>query len=227
VLYLGGVREPILPAAAIPATLGGTARFNTANALAAVAMTAAHGIALPAIRLGLELFTTSFEDSPGRLNVHDAHYRRIIVDYAHNPAALTALGDLISKMRPHHGRVFGMVSIPGDRRDEDLREMGRLAATIFDEIMFREAPDGRGRAAGSINALMSEGAIAAGADPSRIHRLVNEEAATAACLNESSPGDLIVLMPTEVEKIWQQVLSFQPQKRSDTARAHPALAEHV
>src|SRR5206468_278628 len=105
---------------------------------------------------------TSFEDSPGRLNILDAHGVRVIVDYAHNPAAITALGRMIERMRRGSMRTFGMVSIPGDRRDCDLIEMGVLAAGIFDEIMFREAPDGRGRPAGSINALMSQGALSAG-----------------------------------------------------------------
>jgi cyanophycin synthetase len=103
-----------------------------------------------------------------------------------------------------------MVSIPGDRRDEDLIEMGGLAAGIFDEIMFREAPDGRGRPAGSINALMSQGAIAAGMAPSCIHRLVNEETATDACLAAARAGDLVVLMPTDVQGIWQRVLAHDP-----------------
>ena len=204
-------REPLLDAADIPATLAGSAEFNIANALAAAAMTAAHGIDIDVIRRALTHFSSSFEESPGRLNIHDApHGVRVIVDYAHNEAAITALGRLIDTMRPNHGRVFGVVSIPGDRRDEDLLRMGELAAGIFDEIMFREAPDGRGRPAGSINALMSEGALKAGKDPRRLHRLPSEEIATQACLEAARPGDLIVVMPSEVERIWNQVVSYVP-----------------
>jgi cyanophycin synthetase len=210
VVHRAGTRTELIHAAAIPATLDGTAEFNIQNALAAAAMCVAHGVAFAAVAQGLRAFTTSFEDSPGRLNIHDDHGFRVIVDYAHNPAAITALGRLIDAMRPHHGRVFGMVSIPGDRRDDDLKEMGRLAASIFDEVMFREAPDGRGRPAGSINALMSEGALEAGLPIERLHRLKNEEAATDACLAAASPGDLVVLMPTDVEGIWSRVTDHRP-----------------
>jgi len=210
VVHRDGGRTELMPAAAIPATLGGIAEFNVKNAAAAIAMCAAHGVPLETIRSALSTFTSSFEESPGRLNVYDGHPFTVIVDYAHNPAALTHLGALIAAMRPSHGRVFGMVSIPGDRRDEDLIEMGRLAASIFDEIMFREAPDGRGRPAGSINALMSQGAIAAGMPPERVHRLVNEETATDVCMRRARPRDLIVLMPTDVVKIWNQVVAFRP-----------------
>lgn len=220
VIYRGRERTHVLRADAIPATLGGSAEFNVQNALAAAAMCAAHGIAIGAIRAGLAAFTTSFEDSPGRLNVHDGHGFRVIVDYAHNPAAITALGKLIDTMRPSCGRVYGMVSIPGDRRDDDLIEMGRLAACIFDEIMFREAPDGRGRAAGSINALMSQGAISAGIAPECIHCLLNEEVATDACLKAAAPGDLVVLMPTDVDGIWNRVLDFDPISAVADVQAH-------
>jgi cyanophycin synthetase len=208
VVWRGETRKSVVSIAAIPATLGGAADFNVFNALAATAMTAAHGIPTETIAAALTAFTTSFEDSPGRLNILDAHGVRIIVDYAHNPAALTALGRLIEKLRPQGGRVFGMVSIPGDRRDCDLIEMGVLAAGIFDQIMFREAPDGRGRTAGSINALMSQGALSAGMAARDVHRLVDEEAATDACLEQARPGDMVVLMPTDVDGIWQRVNAF-------------------
>jgi cyanophycin synthetase len=215
VLHHGDERLEVMAAADIPATLGGAAEFNIANALAAIAMTAAYGLPAGDIAKALSGFTTSFEDSPGRLNIHDVGGVRVIVDYAHNPAALTALGKLIDSMRTERRRVFGMVSIPGDRRDEDLIEMGGLAARIFDEIMFREAPDGRGRPAGTINALMSEGAMAAGMPASRVHRLVNEETATDACLAAARPGDLIVLMPTDVDGIWKRVLAHDPASVAD------------
>lgn len=207
VLYRRG-RTVIVSVAEIPATLGGAAEFNILNALAATAMTAAHGISADTIALALRHFTTSFEDSPGRLNIVDAHGVRVIVDYAHNPAALTALGRLIDHMRPDAGRTFGMVSIPGDRRDCDLIEMGALAARIFDEIMFREAPDGRGRPSGSINALMSEGALSAGMSAQQVFRLGDELEATNICLTRARPGDLIVLMPTDIDAIWQRITQF-------------------
>lgn len=91
--------------------------------------------------------------------------------------------------------------------------MGSLAARIFDEIMFREAPDGRGRPAGTINALMSEGAIAAGMAANFVHRLVNEEAATDECLRKAKPGDMVVLMPTDVDGIWQRVIDHYANKK--------------
>ena len=222
VLYKCG-RTSVVSANALPSTFNGAAEFNVCNALAATAMAAAYGIKCDTIANALRSFTTSFADSPGRLNILEAHGVCVIVDYAHNPAALTALGRLIDRLRSDGGRVFGMVSIPGDRRDCDLLEMGVLAAGIFDEIMFREAPDGRGRPAGTINALMSQGALSTGIAQSCVHRLVNEVEATDACLREARPGDMVVLMPTDVDAIWQRVTDFA----ETPARQHECAKDRI
>ncbi|MFD2646615.1 cyanophycin synthetase [Devosia albogilva] len=138
----------------IPATLDGWAEFNVANALAAVAMAHCHRIPLNTIRAAMREFTTSFEDSPGRLNIHDGHGFRTILDYAHNPDGLRALGHLVGKMRERHQRVIGMVGTAGDRRDVDIRAMGELAAGLFDVIVFKEDDMLRGREPGTVAALM-------------------------------------------------------------------------
>lgn len=218
VLYRANARDVLMQAGDIPATLGGIAEFNIANAMAAAAMAIAHGIPLETVRRALSGFGNSFEESPGRLNINDDHGFRVIVDYAHNPASLTALGAMIDRMRDDHGRVIGMVSIPGDRRDEDIVAMGSLAGKIFDEIVFREAPDGRGRGEGAVISLMSKGAIASGVTADRIRRIVDEQAAVDACLRRARPGDLVVLMPTSVEAVWRQACAFVPM--GATASAH-------
>lgn len=217
-LFEGGQARPILKAEQVPATLEGLARFNIANALAAVLVAHGAGVPLTTIAQALSVFQSSFEDNPGRLNVHDAHGFRVILDYAHNPAGLSALGGLIQGLGPRHGRVIGCVSIPGDRRDEDIRAMGALASELFDEIVFRERPDGRGRASGEVMRLMREGAIEAGFEPRRLQCIAGEAGAIRACLEKARPGDLVILLPTDVDGAWRQVQAFRPAGRaSDTA----------
>src|SRR3546814_15760987 len=120
-------------------------------------------MSLDVIRSGLKGFASSFEDNPGRLNIIDDHPFRVLIDYAHNAASLEALGFLISQMRVDHGKVIGKVSIPGNRRDEDIVEMGRLSAGIFDFIVFREVPAGRRRTKGAVNSHMTKTAHEGGA----------------------------------------------------------------
>jgi cyanophycin synthetase len=221
VWFANGERSAVLTAAEIPATLGGMAEFNIANALAAIAMCAAHGLPLKTIADGLRRFTNSYEDSPGRLNMHEVGGMRILVDYAHNPGGLEALGKVLAQMRQKHDRVIGMINIPGDRRDEDIMEVGRIAARMFDEIVFREAPDARGRPRGEVNALMAKGALLTGMAPERIQQIVDEIEAADTILRMGRPGDLLVLLPTSVQQVWEKVVAFHPSSPTESeSRSH-------
>lgn len=210
VLHHEGRRDVIMNAADIPATLHGMAGFNIANALAASAIAIAQDVPILTIRSALMTFQSSFEQNPGRLNVHDAHGFRVIVDYAHNAAGMEALGELIGGLRRRYKRTMCVVSIPGDRRDEDIIEMGRIAAGIFDELYFREDPATRGRARGEIMNLMKNGAGKAGAEACRMHLIAGEQEAAAAALAAARPGDLLVITPSDVEAAWRQVNAFRP-----------------
>jgi cyanophycin synthetase len=213
VLHDDARRLPIMGAAEIPATIGGLALFNVANALAAVAMAYAAGITPPSIRGALQSFASSFEQNPGRLNLLDKDGVRIIIDYAHNPAGLAALCELVARLRPRHQRAIGMLGCPGDRRDEDLREMGRIGAGAFDEIVVRERPETRGRPDGEVMRLIAEGALDAGFPAEHIHSLPEEHDALEVCLAMARPGDLVVLTPSALEAAWARVQRFSPARK--------------
>jgi cyanophycin synthetase len=216
VSYQRGRREVVIEAGAIPATLHGMATFNIANACATVAMCLAHRVPLLTIRSGMASFQSTFEQNPGRLNVHDEHGFRVILDYAHNAAGLTALGDVVRGLRHRYKRSLGVLSIPGDRREEDIIEMGQIAAGIFDELFFREDPGGRGRAKGEVMELLKRGAIQGGAAPDMVHLIQTEAGATAAALLATNPGELLVITPTTVDETWRQIERFQ---RPEATRA--------
>jgi cyanophycin synthetase len=134
-----------------------------------------------------------------------------------------ALRDLLQKLRPMFGRQIGMVTVPGDRRDEDIRSMGEVAALTFDEIVLREDPGRRGRAEGEIIELLAQGARRAGASEDRIHRISDEFLAAEACMAMARAGDLVVLTPTEVEDMWAHVLAYRPAARPQLAPDFPEL----
>jgi len=210
-----GRRVPIMRSAEIPATVNGTARFNVQNALAAILATYAQGVSPSQIAAALATFESTYDQNPGRLNITREPGFTTIVDYAHNPAALRSLDELITVMRPAHGRVIGVVSVPGDRRDEDILEVGAIAADMFDDIIFRELPDGRGRATGGVVSLLSEGAGSRRDASARIQRIMDEQEAMAAALAMATPDDLVVLLPSDVDAVWQQVQRFASGSRGD------------
>jgi cyanophycin synthetase len=225
VLYEDARRETIMKAGDIPATLHGMAEFNVANALAAIAIALAHEVPILTIRSAMAQFRSTFEQNPGRLNVHDAHGFRVIVDYAHNAAGLQALGKVVKGLSHRYKRTIGTVSMAGDRRDEDIQELGRIAAGLFDELIFREDPATRGRPRGEVMGHLQAGALEAGRSPDHIHLIAGEGASTAAALAMGRPGDLIVITPTDVKGAWQQVNDFKPAAERASGRASFIAAE--
>lgn len=221
VLLDGERRIPLLEARDMPAALGGAARFNLQNALAAAAGAYAQGISPAQIAQALRSFEGSFEQNPGRLNLTRATGFTTLLDYAHNPAALRALGEVVKVLAQDHDRTIGVVSTPGDRRDEDIREMGAIAADLFDLVIFRERPDGRGRPAGDVLRLLTEGAVGAGLPERDIVRTLDEFAAARTALERAGPRDLVVLMPTKVAEVWAQVQDFA-RARDGFAATAPA-----
>jgi cyanophycin synthetase len=225
VLYDDTRRESIMKAGDIPATLHGMAEFNVANALAAIAIALAHEVPILTIRSAMAQFRSTFEQNPGRLNVHDAHGFRVIIDYAHNAAGLEALGKVVKGLSHRYKRTIGTVSMAGDRRDEDIMGLGRIAAGIFDELIFREDPATRGRPRGEVMGHLQQGALEAGRSPEHIHLIAGEQASTAAALAMGRPGDLIVITPTDVKGAWQQVNDFKPAAERASGRASFIAAE--
>jgi len=65
------------------------------------------------------------------------------------------LCDFISKL--DYKSKIGVISGTGDRRDEDIRELGEISALCFDEIIIRCDKNLRGRSADEIIALLKEG----------------------------------------------------------------------
>lgn len=221
VLHDRGIRTPLLAAAAIPATLEGQADFNIANAAAAALI--ALGLGQPAafVARALSTFAASFALNPGRLNVVDRGGVRVILDYAHNPAGIAALAQLVGRLRPRHSRALGLLCIPGDRRDDDIRAVGAIGARHFDRLFFREEPGRRGRPPGEIVRLLCEGTATAGFDPAAISVGADEPAAITAALAEARAGDLLVMTVTRIEASWHQVTGNQLECRN----AAPGAAE--
>jgi cyanophycin synthetase len=136
----------LLRAEEIPAALGGRVSVNIANALAAAAAAIGMDVPLECVRDALRAFTTDFAHTPGRFNLIDIDGRQVMMDYGHNVGALEAIADFVR--RTGAPRSIGVITVPGDRRDEDVTAFGRLAATTFDEIIIREDIDPRGRPPG-------------------------------------------------------------------------------
>ncbi|HYJ79073.1 MAG TPA: cyanophycin synthetase, partial [Longimicrobiaceae bacterium] len=153
VVRRGRLRIPIAGVREVPLMMGGAARFQEGNVLAAIATAYVQGVRYDTIRAGLLSFFPSPTMTPGRVNLLRVGESRVLVDYAHNPAAVEGLMEMAAGMSAR--RRLGVVTAPGDRRDEDIREVGRLAAGL-DAVIVKEDGDLRGRPDGQIAALVRE-----------------------------------------------------------------------
>lgn len=129
---------PLLWTREIPITLDGLSRANVQNVLAATAIAYSLQVPIETIRRALRSFIPTFESSPGRLNIWDKMPFRVLMDYAHNPAGMELMADLVGKMRPQYHRVIGVLSGTDDRRDEDLIRMGEIIGGFVDELIIKE-----------------------------------------------------------------------------------------
>jgi cyanophycin synthetase len=206
---------PLLWSHLIPATLEGKAIANVANALAATAMTYAMGVPVETIRQALRTFSTSFYQTPGRLNIFDGHPFRVLMDYGHNPAALEQMADLVRKLRPRHQRVVGTIGGPGDRRDQDLRKLGQIAAGMFDELVIKQDDHLRGRASGEAARLLEEGALEAGLPADKITTILNELEAVRYVLGQGQPGDLLVIFADAVTPVWKEIIYWGQEPKGE------------
>jgi cyanophycin synthetase len=249
VLRHGPRKMPVLYTHLMPGTFGGRARMNVANSLAAAAAAWASGAHLHDIRQGLRTFTTSFFQAPGRLNLVEVAGTRVVIDYCHNVDGMRQLADFVNRMmvepqtRPgvlgagaaaaHHptrtGRAIAVIGIPGDRRDQDQREYGALAATAFDEIIIREDRHLRGREPGETASNVVAGARAVRGEgrgrAMKIEKILDEASAVKTALRRASPGDLVVVCADDAVGVYREAMTLAGRTAGATAFADPGELE--
>ena len=173
------------------------------------------------IRGGLRSFTPSYYSAPGRMNMTEVKGVKVIVDYCHNAPAMVALGDFVDRFfedstpmeRPQR---IGVVATAGDRRDQDMIDLGREAARHFDRIIVREDVRLRGRAPGETAGLIVQGAKQAQAEGCRLKQyevVLDEIEATKVAVESANPGDLVVVCVDRARAVWDelQVLANRAQ----------------
>jgi cyanophycin synthetase len=197
---------PVIAAADIPATLGGHVRHNIDNALAATAMAWALGIDRETIAAGLGNFAADLETSPGRFNFIDRFPAKVLLDFGNNPPALREAMAALARI-PKTGRRVFVISSPGNRPDDQIRDMGRVAAPHADLFVCMERIEKRrGRAEGEIARLMSDGLAEFGVARERIHSgLSQEDAVRLGVSLVDKPDDLLAIFYTEANLVLRQL----------------------
>jgi UDP-N-acetylmuramyl tripeptide synthase len=139
----------------IPITFGGKISFMVQNVLAATLATYLSGFKTVEIAESLLTFIPSPEQTPGRLNIYNFKNFKVMVDFAHNLDAFKGIKEYLDTV--DSPQKIGIIIGTGDRRDEDIRDFGRIAAQMFDHILINQDKFLRGRKAEEIVNLLIEG----------------------------------------------------------------------
>lgn len=217
-IYNKGLHLPVLWSHLIPATLEGKALYNVQNAMFACAMAFSFGLDLDNIRHGLRTFDTSFFQAPGRTNVFDEHPFKVILDYGHNPAAISAMADLVDRLDVK-GRRIAVAAMPGDRRDEDIVAAARALAGHFDHYFLKPDDDRRGRGEMEVPNMLRDVLLSAGVKDAQITLVGSEVEAIDMGLAAAQTGDLLVVFADELARSWKQIIYFKKAEREAVAAA--------
>jgi cyanophycin synthetase len=167
----------------LPIAMGGMARHNVANALAAAGGARAMGATIGQVADGLRDFQPSATLSPGRMNVFRLGRRTVVVDFAHNEAGTEAILDVavaLAGAGPHGAGagageaggpvpVTAIIGTAGDRPDETLRGIGRIAARRAQRVAIKETRSYlRGRTPEDVIGMLRDGIAASGMDPASV-----------------------------------------------------------
>jgi cyanophycin synthetase len=181
----------------IPLTYGGRAEFMIQNVLAAALALFVHGVSLEDIRSGLRTFNAGTAQTPGRLNFVEIGDVTVLMDYAHNPAGLRGLKNFIEKLPYKHRTV--VLNGTGDRRDDDLREFGKIAADAFERIVIRRGNYLRGRTEEEMFRFLQEG-IAQSENKPQVRIIPESREAIHHAIKNGRKNELVVTLADLVPK---------------------------
>ncbi len=211
-IYDNGSHTPLLWTHLIPATIEGKAVHNVQNAMFAAALSYAMDKELDQIRHGLRTFDSTFFQAPGRMNQYDEHPFKVILDYGHNPAAINMVCQTIDRFDVHGDKIV-VLSAPGDRRDEDIKEIAKEAAGHFDRYILKADDHRRGRDDREVPLMLEAQLLASGIDADKIQIVADEVEAIDTSLRAANEGDLLLIFGDAITRCWKQIIHFNKKNQ--------------
>lgn len=208
-LYLakGTRKELLIDVKDICITLNGKLKFNIENAMAACAALTALKIDSTIIRSGLKSFFADENQNPGRFNIFKLGDISVILDYGHNVEGYKAVLEGVSSLKPK--RLVGIIGVPGDRKDSNIIEVGKVAGSFFNYIYIKEDLDKRGRAPFEVAKLLEEGVNISKNKKLKYEIVLDEKDALNIAIENSSPGDVIIIFFEKYEPLLELIKEKQ------------------
>lgn len=197
----------------IPITFNGLLKHNIENSLAACSALVGLGVDYCTIAKGIKTFRCNEENNPGRFNVFNVNDGKVILDYGHNLDGYKAVLSSLKKMQ--HNKIIGVIGVPGDRLDYQVKEVGRYCGEMLDKIYVKEDKDRRGRENGEIAQLLKEGIMSS--ENNKVSIVLDEELALKEALNSMDKGDIVVVFFEEYEELVKIIKSYKKDRIKSNA----------
>lgn len=187
----------------VPLTFDGKAAFQVQNVLAACLAAFVQEVKVEDIRIGLQTFVPSSAQLPGRMNIFEFEKFKVLIDYAHNPPSMEAIGRFVGSLGL--ASTVAILAGTGDRRDEDLMEYGRVAAEYFNEVIVWVDEDyARGRDSREVMELIVEGARSNPRNAS-VLMIPDEDEAVDHALRKAEFNSLIAVFTGRIEAMTAKI----------------------
>ncbi len=199
----------IMKAIDVPLAFGGKAEFMIQNILPAVLTAYTRGFTMDGIKTALETFIPSAAQTPGRMNMFQFNNFQFLLDYAHNPAGMRALQKFVANVEATV--KVGIIAGVGDRRDEDIREVGSIAAEMFDEVIIRLDKDLRGKNENDLIKNLEDG-VKSNSPNKKITIIRSEREAIIYAVTHAKKDSLLVICSDVVPDALELVMKFKEQE---------------
>jgi cyanophycin synthetase len=194
----------------IPLTFGGKVTFMIYNVLAATLASYVYGFTIEDIKMSMQTFIPSAAQTPGRMNIFDFKEYKVMIDFAHNPDGFNGVKEFLSTIDSPY--KIGIITGTGDRRDDDIRSMGKISASMFDHIIIRQDKFLRGREADDIVRLLVEGIQQENSKQSYEY-IPKEVDALNHAFSMAKPGTFITALSDVIDNAIEVVHSYLDKER--------------
>jgi cyanophycin synthetase len=196
---------------AIPLTFGGRVTFMIQNVLAATLAAYTFGFKTQDIAVSLGTFIPSASQTPGRMNIFDFKDYKVMIDFAHNADGFRGIKEFLATI--DSPAKIGIITGTGDRRDDDIRDLGRISAEMFDHIIIRQDKFLRGRQAEEIVKLLVEGIKEV--NPEQSYEYIPKEIeALKHAFTIAKPGTFIIALSDVIDNAIELVHSYLDKERA-------------
>ncbi|MDR5660071.1 cyanophycin synthetase [Serpentinicella sp. ANB-PHB4] len=205
-IYNGIQENEVMKVMDIPATYNGLLKYNTENALAAMAAAYVQGVEIGIIAEALKSFNSDEHTNPGRFNVFQINDFKVILDYGHNLDGIEKVATALSSVKEN--RLIGVIGTPGDRSDINILKVGELCGHYFDQVYVKEDKEKRGRKVGEVANILKKGCTVGGIVENNIEVELCEVKALEKAMAKAEKGDTIVVFYEQYDLLLQTIKSY-------------------